>query len=143
MRTMLCGLAQINLSASDVAAARDWYSSLLGIEPYLQRPDGVNPAYVEFRAGEEEDELGIIDRRHVPGTAAMVGGVIARCHVEDLPSTMQRLLQSGAREHEPTTEREGGFSTGSVVDPFGYILGLIHSPHYRERRAAGRGGTEA
>jgi hypothetical protein len=28
--------------------------------------------------------------------------------------------------------REAGFVTGSVLDPFGNILGLMHSPHYVE-----------
>jgi hypothetical protein len=29
-------------------------------------------------------------------------------------------------------KREAGFVTASVVDPFGNILGLMHSPHFVE-----------
>jgi hypothetical protein len=27
---------------------------------------------------------------------------------------------------------EGGWITASVIDPFGNVLGLMHSPHYLE-----------
>ncbi len=127
----LRGLAQVNISADDVGAARDWYTEFLGTEPYFQRPDADNPAYVEFRLGVDGDELGIIDRRYdpaVPGSAP--GGAIVRWHVDDLPATIARLVQLGAREYEPQIDREEGFITASMVDPFGNILGLIHSPHF-------------
>jgi hypothetical protein len=37
--TMLRGFATINYWAADLAAAKDWYSELLGIEPYFERAD--------------------------------------------------------------------------------------------------------
>ncbi|WP_114559251.1 VOC family protein [Desertihabitans aurantiacus] len=130
----LRGLAQVNLAVEDVAAARDWYARFLGVEPYFQRPDADQPAYVEFRIGDAEDELGLIDRRYLPEPwTSATGGVVARWHVDDLPGTVQRLLDLGARPFEPVVEREAGFATASVIDPFGHVLGLIHSPHYRER----------
>ena len=63
---MLRGLVTVSLWANDVKAARAWYSDVLGIEPYFQRPDAENPAYVEFRLGDYQQELGIIDRRFCP-----------------------------------------------------------------------------
>jgi hypothetical protein len=36
----------------------------------------------------------------------------------------------GATEYEPITQREAGFITTSVVDPFGNILGIMYNPHY-------------
>jgi len=133
------GLAQVNLSAVDVAAARDWYTSFLGIDPYFQRPDESRPAYVEFRLGAFQDELGIIDRRYLPPTTAQPSGVIARWHVADIDATMARLLDHGASEYEPVTLREAGFATASVTDPFGNILGLIHSPHFADVLSAKNG----
>ena len=126
----LLGLAQVNLSAVDVAAARDWYAGFLGIDPYFQRPDQSRPAYVEFRLGDFEDELGIVDRNYLPSATAQPSGAIARWHVADIDATMSRLLELGASEYEPVTLREAGFATASVIDPFGNILGLIHSPHF-------------
>jgi len=39
----------------------------------------------------------------------------------------------------PLTTRDLGFTTASVIDPFGNILGVMHNPHYLEvlaRRSA-------
>jgi hypothetical protein len=44
----------------------------------------------------------------------------------------------GATEYEPVIERAAGFTTASVVDPFGNILGVMHNPHYVEIVAARR-----
>jgi predicted enzyme related to lactoylglutathione lyase len=131
---MLRGLATISYWADDVKAARAWYSELLGIEPYFQRPDADNPAYVEFRLGDYQDELGIIDARYAPpGAQAGPGGVIAYWHVDDVAATLERLLAMGATEYEPLTPRgEGGWVTASVVDPFGNVLGIMFNPHYLE-----------
>jgi len=51
-------------------------------------------------------------------------------HVDDIRATYQHLLDQGAQRYEPLTEREAGFVTGSVVDPFGNIVGLMYSPHH-------------
>jgi predicted enzyme related to lactoylglutathione lyase len=127
----LRGIAQVNISANDVKEARDWYAVFLGGEPYFQRPDADNPAYVEFRLGDYEHELGIIDRNYLPEhTRTERGGAIVRWHVDDLSATLARLTALGAKENEPVTERGHGFATASVIDPFGNILGLMHSPHY-------------
>lgn len=57
-------------------------------------------------------------------------------HVDDLAATVERLLAMGATEYESVTEREAGFTTASVVDPFGNVLGVMHNPHYLEVLAA-------
>ena len=48
----LRGLALVNFYTTDVKAAKKWYSELLGIEPYFERPDCEHPAYIEFRLGD-------------------------------------------------------------------------------------------
>ena len=133
----LRGIAQVNISANDVKKARDWYGNFLGGEPYFQRPDANNPAYVEFRVGDYAHELGIIDRNYLPEqTRTSPGGAVVRWHVDDLSATLAQLIKLGAQENEPVTERGDGFATASVVDPFGNILGLIHSPHYLQMLAS-------
>lgn len=128
------GFATISFYADDLAAASDWYAQILGVEPYYAYPHPPEPpAYVEFRVGDDEDELGIIDRRYAPaGGRGTPGGAIMHWHVDDLPGTVQRLLDMGATEYDPITERESGFATASVVDPFGNVLGVMHNPHYVE-----------
>ena len=134
----LRGFATLNIWAEDVPAAAAWYTEFLGIEPYFSRPgpDGT-PAYVEFRIGDAEDELGIISRAYAPkGASAEPGGVIMHWHVDDLEGTVRRLLELGAREYEPITPRGEGFVTASVIDPFGNVLGVMSNPHYLEILAA-------
>jgi len=128
---MLRGLATISYYADDVEAAKAWYSDLLGIEPYFVRPVEGPPAYVEFRLGDYQHELGIIGRRYAP-PAATTGpaGVVAFWHVDDLRATYEQLLALGATAYEPPVDREAGFITASVIDPFGNILGIMYNPHY-------------
>ena len=138
---MFRGFATISFYADDLAAAGDWYTGLLGVDPYYAFPQPpAPPAYIEFRVGDDQDELGLIDRKYAPGGAsATPGGAVMFWHVDDLPATLEKLLAMGAIEYEPLTEREAGFTTASVIDPFGNILGVMYNPHYLDvlaRRSA-------
>lgn len=129
----LRGLTTVSFFADDMLAARKWYSELLGIDPYFQRPDAENPAYIEFRIGDYQHELGIIDRNYAQqGTSDAPGGAVIYWHVDDVEGMVERVKAMGATEHEPVTNREAGFITASVVDPFGNVLGLMYNPHYLE-----------
>lgn len=128
----LRGFATLNIWADDVPAAAAWYAEFLGVQPYFERPgpDG-RPAYVEFRLGDHQDELGIIDRRFAPPAAADgPGGAIMHWHVDDLAATVQRLIALGGTEYQPITPHSSGFVTASVVDPFGNVLGVMNNPHW-------------
>lgn len=130
---MLRGLATVSFYADDLAAAKKWYTEALGVEAYYAFPKDGPPAYIEFRLGDYEHELGFIDARYAPHPRPVpASGSIAYWHVDDLQAAFDRLLSLGAMEHEPITQRgEGvGFATASVVDPFGNILGLMYNPHY-------------
>ena len=136
---MFRGLATLTFYADDLAAAREWYTALLGVEAYYAFPPApAAPAYIEFRVGDDADELGFIDRRYAPGApSAGAGGAVMFWHVDDPPGTLARLLEMGATEYEPLTERgTEGFATASVVDPFGNVLGVMRNPHYLEVVAA-------
>src|SRR5690606_30669333 len=91
-----------------------------------------DPAYVEFRVGERQDELGLISSRYRPAgyDVARPAGATMYWHVDDVPSAVERLLDLGATLLEPPTPREEGWVTASVADPFGNVLGLMYSPHY-------------
>ena len=134
-QTLLRGLATVNFYAADLKAAKKWYSELLGIEPYFERPDSENPAYIEFRLGDYQHELGIIDSKYAPkgAGAAGPGGAVVYWHVDDVAATLEKLNAMGAKEYEPLMKRgEAGFITASVVDPFDNILGIMYNPHYLE-----------
>lgn len=134
-KTLLRGLATVNFYATDLTAAKKWYSELLGIKPYFQRPDSENPAYIEFRLGDYHHELGIIDSKYAPkgATAIGPGGAVVYWHVDDVAAALEKVKAMGANEYEPLTKRgESGFITASVLDPFGNILGIMYNPHYLE-----------
>ena len=142
---MLRGLAHLALWADDVAAAKEWYTGVLGVPPYFERtgPDGAL-AYIEFRIGDHPDELAVISTAFRPGGPAPAGGgAVASWHVDDARAEHARLLAAGATVFEPPIDREAGFVSSSVVDPFGNILGVMENPHYVERLAELRGAAEA
>jgi predicted enzyme related to lactoylglutathione lyase len=126
--SVLRGLATVSFFAADHAAAKKWYTQLLEIEPYFERP-----GYVEFRIGDYEHELGIIDSKHTPaGFTAGPAGAVVYWHVDDVNATFERLLSMGAKQLEAPQDRGEGFVTATVIDPFGNILGVMHNPHYLE-----------
>jgi predicted enzyme related to lactoylglutathione lyase len=129
----LRGFSTISFWADDVAAASAWYAEFLGVEAYFTRPgpDG-RLAYAEFRVGDYQAELGIIDRSYSPSRDSMEpAGAIMYWHVDDITATLGRLLSMGAKEYQPITQRgTAGFVTAAVVDPFGNVLGVMYSPHY-------------
>src|SRR5690606_36236633 len=131
METILRGLTTVSFYASDLEEAKKWYTDFLNMEPYFNVP-----GYIEFRIGDYQHELGIIDSKYAPGGAAeRPGGAIVYWHVDNVPATLDKLLSSGAVLHQPLIDRSGGkgdFVTASVVDPFGNILGIMTNKHYLE-----------
>jgi predicted enzyme related to lactoylglutathione lyase len=132
---MLQGLTTVNLISADVPATVAWYTELLGVQPYFVRPEQGPPAYVEFRLGPDEDELGILDSRFAahPATSRPAGAVVY-WHVDDVAAAVDRAIALGATAHDPVIVREAGFVTGSIIDPFGNVIGLMHSPHWLAAR---------
>ncbi|MEP6560480.1 MAG: VOC family protein [Nakamurella sp.] len=125
---MLRGLTTVSFYAPDLAEAGRWYTDLLGIEPYFHKP-----GYIEFRIGDYQHELGIIDSKYAPSSATDgPAGEIIFWHVDDVEGTLARLLELGAKQHGPPTDQGHGFVTASVIDPFGNILGFMYNPHYLE-----------
>lgn len=127
---VLRGLATINFYATDHEAAKKWYTDFLGMEPYFNVP-----GYTEFRLGDYQQELGIIDAKYAPPgyNAAKPAGAIAHWHVDDLQATLDRLIALGATPYLPITDHSQGagrFITASVVDPFGNVLGIMTNAHH-------------
>ena len=129
---MLSGVSTVSLWSADLPAATRWYREVLGVEPYFtSEAAGRAPGYVEFRIGDYQQELGIIDRRFAPpGWATEPGGAVVYWHVEDVAGVFDRLVSLGAKQLEPVTERGPGFVTASVIDPFGNVLGIMYNRHY-------------
>ncbi|MBM7789894.1 VOC family protein [Tenggerimyces flavus] len=139
---MLRGLTTVSFYADDLTAAKQWYSEFLGVDAYYAYPPE-SPAYVEFRIGDYEHELGIIDGKYrVHPATEQAAGEIVYWHVDDLQATLDRLIELGATLHDKITPRgaAGDFITASVVDPFGNVLGIMSNPHYLQILARGPQG---
>jgi predicted enzyme related to lactoylglutathione lyase len=129
MARELSGISTISLWAEDHQAAVAWYGELLGTKPYFERP-----GYAEFRIGDQQTEIGIIDRKYAPHMSFPAGasGVVVYWHVNNLEETLKRVLALGATTLEQPRDRGHGFKTATVLDPFGNIVGLMYNPHYIE-----------
>ncbi len=87
---MLRGLTTVSFWAADLAAAKKWYAELLGIDPYFERP-----GYAEFRLGDYQHELGLIDSRYAPDPSARgPAGAVVYWHVDDVRATLPSAVQS-------------------------------------------------
>lgn len=128
---MFRGFATISYFADDMTAAQAWYTEVLGVPPYFRRDVDGKPAYLEYRIGDYQAELGIIDSRFAPhDVSGGPAGVIMQWHVDDLEAALARLVSLGAKELQGITPRGDGFVTASVVDPFGNVIGIMSNPHY-------------
>jgi predicted enzyme related to lactoylglutathione lyase len=137
---MLRGLTTVVHVADDLDAAKQWYTELLGIEPYFNRPP-----YIEFRLGDYQHELGILDRQlstAEPASAPRPGpaGTVVYWHVDDTAAAVERIVSMGARVLEAPRDFGEGFIGASVVDPFVNILAVMRNPHYLEMLAQTKGG---
>ena len=140
---MLRGFATVSFWTTEMEAAKKWYTELLGLDPYFERPgpDG-KPAYMEFRFGDYQHELGIISSNFAPEEAKPgPGGAVIYFHVDDIEAALKRVVALGAKEYQPLTKREAGFITASVLDPFGNILGIMYNAHYLETLASPTGSA--
>src|SRR5215212_6235634 len=82
--SMLRGFSQLIFFADDMAAARRWYTELLGMEPYFERlgPDG-RLAYMDSRVGDQQHEWGVSERECAPdGSAGGPAGAVAKLDID-------------------------------------------------------------
>ncbi len=115
---MILGLRTASYPVTDLAAAKAWYSKVLGCEPYFDQPFYVGYAVGGF-------ELGLIPDG-TPGTP----GCSAYWGVADADAELARLAQLGAAVHSPVQDVGEGIKVGSVLDPFGNVFAIIENPHF-------------
>lgn len=113
---MFLGLRTVIYPAPDLAAARQWYSAVLGQPPYFDEPFFVGFAVGGF-------ELGLL-----PEAQPATTGAQALWGVADIDAAWARLLELGATALEPVTDVGEGIRVAAVRDPFGNRLGIIENP---------------
>ena len=115
----LLGLRSLIYAVNNIEAAKRWYTAVLGQAPYFD-----SPAYVGFNVGGFELGLWATEQ------PVEVGGAHGYWGVEDIDAEYSRLLELGAREHTPVQNVGGEIRLGTVLDPFGNILGVIYNPGF-------------
>ncbi len=115
------GLRTVIYNVDDLEQAKAWYTDVLGQEPYF-----AEPFYVGFSVGGYE--LGLDpSKENKPGP----GGTVAYWGVENAEAAHARLLEVGARGHNPVQDVGGGIRVATVLDPFGNVFGIIENPHFK------------
>lgn len=119
---MLIGLRTVLYPVTDLDAAKAFYSSLLGKQPYFDMP-----FYVGYEVG--GFELGL-DPNSPVTPAGQDGGSIACWGVQNVPEAYARCLELGGTGVEAPHEVGGGIYYALVKDPFGNRIGLIFNPSF-------------
>jgi predicted enzyme related to lactoylglutathione lyase len=118
---MFQGLRTVIYSVPDLERAKAWYTQVLAKEPYFAEPFYVGFNVGGFELGLDPDTTGV----------AVGDNAVAYWGVPDAAAALARLLSLGARERRPIQDVGGGILVGSVLDPFGNVLGIIQNPHFK------------
>ena len=105
------GIKTIIYPVKDIAQAKALYSTLLGLEPYVD-----NAYYVGFKV--EEQDIGLDPNGHEAGMTAYY-------EVNDIRQTLQSMLDAGAEIVQDVKDVGGGRLIASVKDADGNIIGLL------------------
>jgi predicted enzyme related to lactoylglutathione lyase len=116
---LFLGLRTVIYSAPDLTRAKEWYSNAFGIEPHFDEP-----FYVGFNIGGYE--LGLDPNAKNVGA----GGVVPYFGVGNIDEAMTHMKSIGGEISEAAHEVGEGIKVGSVLDPFGNVLGIIENPHF-------------
>jgi predicted enzyme related to lactoylglutathione lyase len=122
-RAMFLGLRTAKYEVQDMAKAKEWYSKILGIQPYFDQP----AFYVGYNVGGYD--LGLVPAPKAEAKRAAAG--VAYWGVEDAHAAYRRLIELGATPVEDVQDVGGGMLVGEVRDPFGNILGVIYNPQFK------------
>lgn len=115
---MLLGLRTAIYPAPDLAAAKRWYTLVLGLEPYFDES-----FYVGFSVN--GFELGLL-----PNAQPATIGPQPLWGVANIEQEYARLLELGASVLESVVEVGEGIKVAAVQDPFGNRFGIIENPYF-------------
>lgn len=115
---MFLGLRTVIYPAPDLEASKEWWSSVLGVQPYFDAP-----FYVGFNVAGYE--LGLD-----PNADPLAGGV-SYWGVANIEDALGVLMGGGAQPHSDITGVGEGIRIATVESPCGDIVGVIENPHFK------------
>lgn len=110
------GIKTILYPVADLAQAKAFYTTLLGVEPYMDEP-----YYVAFNA--HGQDVGLDPNGSKVGLTAAT----AYWHVDDIKASLASLLESGATVHQDVRDVGAGNLVASVRDVDNNVTGLIQA----------------
>jgi len=108
------GIKTVLHPVSDLAAAKEVYSALLGMAPQHDAP-----YYVGYEA--EGQHIGLVPGGGPQGMTSPV----AYWHVADIEAKLAEVTAAGATVQEAAHDVGGGRLVATVTDPDGNVLGLL------------------
>ncbi|MFE2146427.1 VOC family protein [Streptomyces sp. NPDC059456] len=108
------GIKTVLHPVSDLAAAKDVYTALLGVKPQTDEP-----YYVGYEV--HGQSIGL-----VPGGAAQgMTSPVAYWHVPDIEAKLAEVTAAGATVKDAAHDVGGGRLVATFTDPDGNVLGLL------------------
>ena len=122
---MIKGLRTVIYHVDDLQKAKQWYITVLGIEPYFDEPFYVGFNIGGYELGLDPDMEGI----------SKGNNVVVYWGVEDIKTAYKMAQELGAKKHSDVQDVGGGIMVVTVSDPFGNIFGIIENPHFKIKTA--------
>ena len=117
---MLKGLRTIIYHVTDLTKAKEWYKTVLEIEPYFDEPFYVGYNVGGFELGLDPD----------PANFSNGHSSITYWGVEDIDACFKKVTTLGVEVHQAPQNVGGAIWVGSIYDPFGNVIGLIENPEF-------------
>lgn len=115
MAPMFKKLRTVIYYVPDLQLSKEWYASLLGIQPYFDEP---------FYAGFDINgcELGL---HPLDETITRGNQTVSHWAVDEIEKCVTALAKKGAGILHPVAEVGGGIKVATLIDPWGNAVGLI------------------
>jgi predicted enzyme related to lactoylglutathione lyase len=117
----LLGLRTLIYPSDDLETDKQWWTEVLGFEPYFDKP-----FYVGFNVGGYE--LGL------DPNAPVSEGPRTYFGVENVEEVVKHLVDQGCSVHEKPMETGDNIVVATVKRPNGQLIGLIYNPHFKPER---------
>lgn len=99
----------------DLQKAKEWYSSLTGVQPYFDEP-----FYIGFDLNGCELGLHPLDETVTHGNQT-----VSHWAVDEIEKCVAQLIDKGATVLYKVSDVGGGIKVATVIDPWGNAVGLI------------------
>ncbi len=113
----MAGIKTVIHPVKDIESAKQFYSTLFGVAPYIDEP-----YYVAFNV--DGQDVGLDPNGHAKGMTAPV----AYWEVDDINQSVEALVATGANTQLAVNDVGGGRLIAILTDAAGNPVGLLQDP---------------